>query len=80
MQYKILEVVKLLVSHVFCQNLLKLAKTFFDELKHIMLSEKGQIQTAVYCVVPFTCYSEDIKTGTEGNERKAHREGTSQHA
>lgn len=36
-----------------------------------MLSEKGQLQTAVYRVVPFTCYSETLKQ--RNSEMKAQQ-------
>ena len=38
-------------------------------LKPIMLSERGQKQTATYCMIPFIWYSGELKTkGTEINQ------------
>lgn len=43
-------------------------------LKSIMLSERGQKQTAAYCIIPFIWYSGELKTKGTGNQSVVARD------
>lgn len=43
-------------------------------LKSIMLRERGQKQTAAYCIIPFIWYSGELKTKGTGNQSVVARD------